>query len=171
MIAALYILGTSHTLQCGSAECTQASIFAFDTELRKLCEKLKIRCIADEMTPDGLKLYKVRKTIGERVARDLRIAHHHVDLSLKKRSALSLGETSVAITAMSCGFGDDGSGFREAFGDLADGIRERYWIAKILEIKQWPTLFVCGADHAVSVRRLWRRLGLEAKVVHLDYEP
>lgn len=168
--ADLYILGTSHALQCGSKKCSPSSILAFDTELRGLCERFKIRRIAEEMNADGLTHHEITETVGQRMARELGIAHQTVDLSRKERVDLSIDDSVVLATSMRYGIAN-GGGFREAFDDLADGVRERVWLSRILANEEWPTLFVCGSDHAPSLRRLWRRLGLDAKVVHFDYEP
>lgn len=170
MATELYILGTSHSLQCGSAECAQASILAFETKLRRLCETFKIQRIAEEMTADGLTRHEVTETVGQRVARGIRIEHQPVDLSPKERSDVSIDDTVVIATVRRYGI-FNGSAFREAFDDLADGIRERVWVARLLSKEEWPVLFICGSDHAVSVRRLCRRLGISAEVVHRDYEP
>lgn len=170
MATELYILGTSHPLQCGSAECTQANILAFDTELRRLCEIFKIQRIAEEMTADGLTRHKVTETVGQRVAKDIEIPHQPVDLSPEERICISIDDSVVIATVRRYGIFDGGP-FREAFDDLADGIRERVWVARILSREEWPILFICGSDHAVSVRRLSRRLSIDAKVVHRDYKP
>ena len=166
----LYILGTSHPLQCGSAECAQATILAFDAELRRLCETFKIQRITEEMTADGLAQHKVTDTVGQRVAKDFGILHQPVDLSPQERIGISIDDSVVIATVRRYGIFDGGP-FREAFDDLADGIRERVWLARILSKEEWPVLFICGSDHAVSVRRLCRRLGIDAKVAHRDYEP
>jgi ABC-type ATPase with predicted acetyltransferase domain len=163
-----YILGTSHPLQCGSTECTPASIGAFDEELRRLCEIYKIQRISEEMTAEGLVHHKATETIGQRVARDAGITHQTVDLSQKERNVLSMGDSVVIATVQRQGIFDGGP-FREAFDDLCDGIRERVWVARILSGKEWPVLVICGADHAVSVRRLCRGLGMNAKIAHRDY--
>jgi hypothetical protein len=159
----LYIIGTSHLLQCGSAECTQSHIQVFDAEPRKLCSTLKIQRIAEEMTEDGLAHYKVNETIGQRVANDIKVSYQTVDLSIKDRSGLSLGDSEVIATVRRWAVFDGGP-FREAFDDLVDGIRERVWIARLLSGKDWPILFICGSDHAVSVRRLCRRLDMETQL-------
>ena len=148
----------------------QSSVQTFDAELRRLCGSFKIQRIAEEMTEDGLIHHKVVETIGQRVARDMVVSYQTVDLSVKERHSLSMDDSVVLATVKRWSI-FDGSPFREAFDDLADGIRERVWIARLLSGKEWPILFICGSDHAVSVRRLCRGLGMEAKVVYRDYEP
>lgn len=170
MATDLYILGTSHPLQCGSDEFTQESIIAFDAELRRLCESFKIRRIAEEMTIDGLARFNVAESVGQRVAKGIGIAHQPVDLTPQERIGISIDDSVVIATVRRYHIFDGGP-FREAFDDLADGIRERVWLVRMLSREEWPILFICGSDHVISVRRLWRRLGVDAKVVHRDYEP
>jgi hypothetical protein len=89
---------------------------------------------------------------------------------MKERGDFSLNDSAVIATVRRWRVFDGGP-FREAFDDLVDGIRERVWIARLLSGKDWPILFICGSNHAVSVRRLCRGLGMDAQVIHLDYEP
>ncbi len=168
--ADLYILGTNHPLQCGSISCAQLRVQAFETEVRSLCKKYKIQRVAEEMTKEGLKKHKVTATVGQRVAKDIGAEYQMVDLRQTERRNLSIDDSPVISTVMRYHIAQ-GGGFREAFDDLADGVRERVWIGRILSGAKWPTLFVCGSNHVISVRRLWRCLGLASKVVHLDYEP
>jgi hypothetical protein len=171
MGAALYILGTSHPLQCGTAACAQVTIDAFHKELRKICDVRKIRRIAEEMTTEGLKQQGVTETIAEKVAKSMGIAHHNVDLTTKERSEIALDDSSVINAVRSLGISDRVGAFREAFDELVDDVRERCWSGRILARNEWPTLFVCGANHVKSVRRLWCCLGIDAVIVHVDYEP
>ncbi len=171
MNVALYILGTSHPLQCGVADLAQASIVGFKDELHRICDEFKIGRIAEEMTAEGLKRYGVNETIAEKVAKSMRIPHHNVDLTIKERRNFSLDEFDAAKAATGIGFADGGGAFREAFNELAGEVRERCWSARILAGKEWPTLFVFGADHVQNVHRLWHRLGIGAVIVHADYEP
>lgn len=170
MTIEVFILGTSHPLQCGSAECTKENIVAFEKEVRSLCKKLSVKRIAEEMTVEGLAHNGVTETIPQRIARDIAVPVQHVDLQQKDRSTLSINDSTVINTVRRHGIFDGGP-FREAFDDLADGVRERVWVARMLSRTEWPVLFVCGSEHAASVRRLFRGLGIDSTVVHLDYEP
>ncbi len=171
MNVTLYILGTSHPLQCGVADLAQASIVGFKDELHKICDEFKIRRIAEEMTAEGLTQHGVKETIAEKVAKSMRIPYHNVDLTPKERRDISLDDSVVINVVMSFGFADGGGAFRAAFVELAGDVRERCWSARILAGKEWPTLFVFGADHVQNVHRLWHRLGIGAVIVHADYEP
>ena len=166
----IYVMGMSHSLQCGSADLPEGSDASFESELGSLLEKYNIKRIAEEMSPDGLRKQEVSETIAQRVAKELDIAYQAIDLSSEERSDLSLNDSTLFQVMSSFGI-EDGGSLRQAFDDLADGIRERIWIARILSQKQWPVFLLCGSEHTVSVRKLWRCMGFASKIVYLDYEP
>ena len=167
----LFIIGTSHTLQCATAGTDDSKVAAFEAELRRVCEEHQIVRIAEEMSEAGLAHQSVECTVGAGVAKALRIEHHHVDLEPEERAALSLDDGPMLNIILHRAFPDGGGTFRTAFDALGDAVRERCWIGRMLARNQWPTLFVCGADHTDSVEQLWRSLGLPVFVVHRDYEP
>ena len=171
MNAAIYLFGTSHSLQCAAPGVEGSKVAAFEAELHHVCEKHAIVRIAEEASKSGLSCCGVECTIGARVAQKLGIEHHNVDLEPEERAALSLDDGPMLNIVLRSGFPDGGSGFRAAYSVIGDAVRERIWIGRILARSQWPTLFVCGADHTTSVEQLWRSLALPVTVVHRDYEP
>ena len=168
---ALFIIGTSHTLQCGTAEADSLKVAAFEAELHRVCAEHRIARVAEEMSHAGLAHQEVECTVGYRVARALGIEHQHVDLEPLERIALSLDDGTMLNVVHLCSFPDGGGTFRDAFNELWDAVRERSWIGRVLARGEWPALFVCGADHTDSVEKLWRSLDLPVIVVHRDYEP
>lgn len=167
----LFLIGTSHTLQCGSPEVDPVKVIAFESEVRRICADARIARIVEEMSECGLKYQQVKSTIGARVALELGLAHQHVDMEPSERASLSLDDSTMLNIVMNYGFPDGGGSFREAFDALRDSVRERCWIGRMLSRKEWPALFVCGADHTDSIQSLWQSLGLPITVVHRDYEP
>jgi len=170
MAADIYVMGTNHPLQCGRADVPKTSVASYESELRTALDKYNIKRVAEEMSPDGRKEHKVSKTVAQRVAKELGLPYQAVDLTNKDRARLSLGDSTVLQVTRSFKIQNAGP-FRQGFDDLADGIRERIWIARILSEEQWPVFLICGSEHAVSIRRLWRCMGFVTKLVHLDYEP
>jgi hypothetical protein len=164
----LFIMGTDHSLQCGQSNWSQDSILAFDTEVRRLCADHGIKCIAEEMTSAALKERGVTQTRGRRIARKLAINHHYVDLSPKARSRLFIRDPRVNACLSNVGLPDTG---KDAYCDLVQGIRERLWVVRLIEEREWPALFICGANHSTAVQRIWQELGLEAEIAHADYDP
>lgn len=167
----LYILGTSHPLQCGSPECSLKHIAAFETKLRSICDSYNIICIAEEMSQEGLSEHTVTETVAEKLAKSQGIRHHYVDLTSQERAELSFDEAAMVKTVTSIGFKDAGGNFRCAFDKTRDEVRERCWTARILAKQQWPTLLICGSDHSENMHALWSRFGLNAVIVHKGYEP
>ncbi|WP_295590273.1 hypothetical protein, partial [uncultured Lamprocystis sp.] len=50
-------------------------------------------------------------------------------------------------------------------------IRERIWIARIYAANCWPTLFICGANHAMNVQTLLCQTGCRSTILAMDYDP
>jgi hypothetical protein len=167
----LFLFGASHTLQCGHESCAPASIAMFRDEMVRVCKQESIKRIAEEMSAEGLARHNATATVGTLVAADLGICHQNIDLTNAEKVALSIDDTPVLATVERFHAGDGGSGFREAMDDLADAVRERIWIARLLAKAHWPALFICGSDHVQSVRRIFRSVGLDSKVVHRDFGP
>lgn len=167
----LYILGTSHPLQCGSAECSPAQVDAFRAELQRIFTVYKIKCVAEEMTDEGLKRLDVSSTLAQQEALQNDIQHHSVELSEEERHRFSLSQSEFVSLLTSISSNDGGAKLRNGFDRSLCEVRERCWIARILAKQQWPTLLICGADHSRSVAKLWRRFGLKVFVLHEDYEP
>ena len=111
----LYIIGTAHTLQCGSRG-TDAT--RFERELRRACETHAVARIAEEMSRDGLAHQEVECTIGAGVAVLLGIEHQIVDLERAERESLSLGDGAMLNIVLNHEFPDGGKSFRQAFNVL-----------------------------------------------------
>lgn len=171
MTPMLYILGMSHPLQCGAAECPAGLRATFEADLRKVCASHDIRRVAEEMSKEGLDRYGVTETIGQRIAKELKFAYCGVDLNREERQELCLDDTPVLTTVMNHELPGGNAAFRQAFDELVDEVRERCWTARLLAENNWPTLFICGANHVKCMARLWRSLGLYANVIQHDYEP
>lgn len=170
MQAVLFVLGTSHPIQCGIAGVGSAMVSKFEAELRRICDEFGICRIAEEMNEPGLRRHGVSRTVAQRIAEENGIKLDHIDLSLEDRVALSLDDGVMLEIAMGT-HGVDAWRFRDAFDVLWSDVRERAWIGRLLRGNQWPVLFICGSDHSESIERLWKSLGLPVTVVHRDYEP
>jgi hypothetical protein len=178
MSALLYLFGTSHNYQCGGLiltnspqspeKCTPEQIQSFESELKKIFQEHNIRCIVEEMTPEGRKTRQVEETIARKLAIQFSIHHHDVDLTEAEKGDLSLFDCPLLSPFK---FNDGGNQVRSAFTIMTHEIRERVWAARIANNNSWPALFILGANHVEPFRRIWIRLGGEATVVHEDYVP
>jgi hypothetical protein len=127
----LYVLGTSHPLQCASAECMPAQVDAFREELRRIFEAHNIRCVAEEMDAEGLRRYDIASTIAQPLALSLYIQHHNVDLTGEERNRFSLGQAARVNVATRVPSKYCGAKFNRGFDSILNEVRERCWVARI----------------------------------------
>ena len=167
----VYIVGTAHSIQCGNTEkSTQEKIAAFCTEIRGIYEQYGIKRIAEEMSRDGLKRQCVEKTLGNRIADDYGICHHHVDLERSERTKLSLDDSLQSIEQRNLDVSNTVT-LSEGIERLGHEVRERVWIARMISRNTWPVLFICGSDHSANVHELFRHIGMSAEILHDDFDP
>ncbi len=138
-------------------------------EVRALVELHGIKRISEEMTAEGLERYEVDRTIAGTVADELNVEYEHIDLARADSAAISLTDAPALKTIMSRGFTGDKQIFQDALGILADEVRERVWVHRILLGESWPVLFICGSEHVVPVTRLWQKIGLPQAIAHRDF--
>ena len=174
MTREVFVLGTSHSLQCGAAECGADRITLLEQEVRRVLSEFGIRRIAEEMSEDGLRERvpdKGRRTVCQRIAGD-EVRVNLVDLGEQERASLSLSNRHIDTFMFK--HSEDHSRWnkiREVFSELCGEVRERVWVARVLAGDEWPVLFVCGAEHAVSVQRLFERVGVQATLICRDFDP
>ena len=179
MTRGVFIFGTCHKLQCGAAECGVDKISLLEREIRRIVPEYGIRRIAEEMSDDGLRGSSAGdqepETVCQRIAGD-DVPVQFVDLGVKERACLSLSRNNIAAFILNDFFQgtsetESAEKVCDAFDKLCDEVRERVWVARVLSRDEWPVLLVCGADHAVSVSALFKRIGVQATVICRDFDP
>jgi hypothetical protein len=50
-------------------------------------------------------------------------------------------------------------------------IRERHWLTELLNLNNWPVLFICGAEHVSPFQQLLQENALSAEVAAPDWAP
>ena len=173
MTPEVFILGTSHLLQCGTAE-NRASVSLLEEEIRRVLSEYGIRSIAEEVSCDGLREKAGGKSLGpvcQRIAGD-DIPVHFVDLDKEERAGLKLSNAYLdAFILNHAEVENEWGRVRGALSEMCGQVRERVWVARVLALDEWPVLLVCGADHVVSVGKLFSCIGVRATVVHRDFDP
>ena len=172
MTREVFILGISHKLQCGVAECGVDKISLLEKEIRRVLCKYGIRRIAEEMSADGLRKIggdKVVETVCERIAGG-KVPVHFVDLNVKERACLPFWDRDIGALMFKHN-NSEMEWIRNALTVLGDEVRERVWVARVLSGDEWPVLVVCGPDHAVSVSALFKCIGVQATVICRDFDP
>ena len=174
MTREVFILGTSHSLQCGAAECGRDKISRLEDEIRRVLTEHGIGRIAEEMSNDGLRERAGDRspgTVCKRIAGD-DVPVHFVDLGVEERARLSLSKDDIDDCMFKQTQDNDARiRVREALSDLCGEVRERVWVARVLSRDEWPVLFVCGANHADPVSRLFERVEIQATIICRDFDP
>ena len=182
MTREVFIFGTCHELQCGSAECGVDKISLLEREIQRIVSEYRIRRIAEEMSDDGFREKagdEASGTVCQRIAGD-DVLVQFVDLGVKERAFLSLSRENIAAFILNDFFQgtsetESAEKVCDAFDKLCDEVRERVWVARVLSRDEWPVLFVCGACHADSVNALFncigKRIGVQATVICRDFDP
>ena len=175
MTPAVFVFGTSHPLQCGAAECEDDHIALFEQEIQRVLSQYGIRRIAEEMSEDGLREWVGDNASGGTVCRRIApdgVPVDYVDLGAEERACLSLSDGNVVGFAVRHFAGTrEQVDVRDSFSLLCGEVRERVWVGRVLSGDEWPVLFVCGADHAVSISRLFARVGVESTIICRDFDP
>jgi hypothetical protein len=153
MCSKIVIIGTDHKLQCGKSEKTKKfsddKHDKFKSIIEELCKNYKINLLAEEMSDQGLANHGVEETVSSEVARNINIKHEYIDLTIEQRRELYIADENFVPVSISLPSSASIENTRPLLvKNLSSPIRERYWLAKILSLDTWPTLFVCGADHA-----------------------
>ena len=167
----LYIIGTSHSFQCGGDRCTVAQAHAFEQELITVCKTHNIAQIAEEISADAKPDFGVDFTIGEKVAKSLAIRHAELDLTRAERKSLSIEDLRCPAQMAFNRVVQDTQRLHSAAENLRSEVRERIWIARLICQRAWPTLLILGADHVETFQAKWCTFGVSAKVIHADYAP
>jgi predicted methyltransferase len=177
MTPTIFIFGTNHRLQCGAEKCSKEHIENFRGYVREICEAHAVQFVVEEMSEKGLERYDVQSTVARQVAKELALAHEYTDLDDSERSRLHISDGDLAGIALSLSRREqsnrgNASCTREALTQrLSNPIRERYWAATILAKDVWPTLFICGADHVLSVSSILGGLVERICILEYDHDP
>ena len=169
----IFILGTSHELQCGAPSCGDEQISLFHEKIRSVLSEYGIARIAEEMSDEGFAESGGDKALGtvcQRVAGDVPV--QFVDLPSEERHRLELSPDDVARRTISyTQTTTEAVKFRDVATTLCGEVRERVWVARVLSRHEWPVLLVCGATHVAPVQGMFERLGIQATIICADFEP
>ena len=138
MAREVFILGTSHSLQCGIAKRGADSVSLLEKEIRRILSKYGIRRVAEEMSRDGLRERfgdEAHRTVCQRTAGDA-VPVVFVDISEKERAGLALSNDDVdAFMFKHSEDNSERNRIRKAFSDLCGEVRERVWVARVLSVR------------------------------------
>lgn len=170
----LIIVGTGHSLQCGSDPYTESEIEGFRNFVRNLCQREKIRFIAEEMSNDGLKDHSAESSIFWPLQSEaaLKVEHAYIDINRSLRDKLGIGDLGLRKAAIRPDDMEPDKKLEQLYDmNLTHAIRECSWLAKILSKNSWPTLLICGADHVKSMVSRAKSVEIQVVVANEDYQP
>ncbi|MBY0238544.1 MAG: hypothetical protein K2X55_04445 [Burkholderiaceae bacterium] len=163
------LLGTSHPLQCGT--CGGVAAESFNTVLTAICKNYGVLAIAEEIDSVGLRKHSVTETIGAQVCRYLQIQSAYCDASWEDRVELRKSFPAfepIDTTLSAQQLAECELEFEDRYMPPA---RERFWLAKILQLESWPLLFICGSDHFDTFGALLRENGIQVINGPADWVP
>lgn len=157
----IFIIGTSHSLQCGTSSHSSDQIANFIDFVKELCQTNNIKCIIEEMSNRGLLCHNTKKTIPSIIANDLDIDYHPFDLDEKQLGMLKISPGEIVSYSRNISKQDLlNDTIALLTNKLQHSARERYWLTSILSVNSWPTLFICGSDHAQNMQDLINSIGI-----------
>ena len=145
---------TSHPLQCGNEKCcSKEQVQEFKQWLEQICKNYGIKCIVEEMTDEDLQIQGVENTIAYALSKNLNLKKHlYTDLSNEHIADLYVFIDAFMLREPT---NERKNSKRELLHQhLLNPIRERFWLANILNLNIWPTLFICGIDHVNNMVEL-----------------
>ena len=162
MTTAVFILGTLHSIQCGKNQ-DSAIVGKFKHRVLEVCQTRNVRQIAEEMSLDALSKQGLNRSIPAEIATELRIPHCYCDPGVDERKDLGIIEDNCVELN---GWLKDWSEQKIQEMKLLEWEkRENIWLTRLEELNIWPTLFICGSDHACRFHALLQKTGRESEVV------
>jgi len=150
----IYLVGVDHlkTQWIDEYESNAHFVSLFINSLRQAVKKFKVEIIAEELNEDELAGYNVSKSSssGYLIARECEIEHIFCDPNLREREDLS-------IPAPPC------TSEQNRKSDFQK--RERFWLNKIIHLKDKAAVFICGRNHVESFRQLLEGNGFKVTVL------
>lgn len=161
------IVGTSHSYQIPTSPSPAANEFrAF---LGEICNTHLVRAIAEEMSQEALANWHVTSSLCHELAIATGVSHRYCDLDELQRSASGVRHVNYIKVD---GFLNDWSTEKiEQESSASHSIRERHWMTELLDLNNWPVLFICGAEHVLAFQQLLQENGLSAEVAAHDWTP
>ena len=155
-LAVVIIVGTSHPLQMASQE--------LKATLQDLCCRFSVSAIGEEMSDDATQEYSSVVSVPVQVAKALRLPHRYCDPGRTERARLGIRQDNDICAQLSLSEDEIDTQLKESRAK-----RESYWLDQLLDLNIWPVLFVCGADHVDSFRRLLQREDIDVHVAAADW--
>jgi hypothetical protein len=161
------ILGTDHKYQRRDPLLRESQHEEFAAYLTQLVSKHGIKLLAEEYTTQALREQGISETTVETLATGLGIAHCYCDLDREARYGLRIfQENDIRMKGFLKGWTESEISEKIAQSHRA---RERFWLERLVEMKIWPALFICGAVHARHFAKLLRSKRFDVSLIEEEW--
>lgn len=162
------IVGTSHSIQMATKDVKAQAGKELQDFLIGLCRTHGICAVAEELSAEALAQYQRVASIPMQTAELEKIKHRFCDPDNAERVRLGicLDENLMRAQGQLDGLSEIDIASRIA---TEHAKRERYWLAEIQTLNQWPILFICGANHVGNFRALLEQEGFIVFVAAADW--
>lgn len=178
----VYLLGTSHALQGGhetKKTVCKNDLIKFKKFLFEICRAYEIKTIGEEMRPENLDDRHKGVSIPMEAASFLKdVKHEYCQPSEKQIEAMGIRYsgyfTQGRLFPEPLKREDQKNLTHEEADELEwqeDLKREPYWLCKIQDFKNWPTLFICGSKHVSTFSRLLKTATFTVRIIDEKWEP
>ena len=163
----IVLIGTTHDFQRGFPSCSIQAEQEFIAFLLQCCVTHKAALVAEEMCGVHMAAKPRKDSTCLSVARSLNIPHAYCEPPVDERAALGIRDAQqIRVTA----FHERWSKRRLAKEIAAAfAFRESIWLERLKLEDTWPVLFVCGANHVSSFKKLILSAGYTVRCVRRDW--
>jgi hypothetical protein len=152
------IVGTSHSYQIPPTGPAANELRAF---LGEIVNTHLVRVIAEEMSQEALANWDVTSTLCLELAIATGVSHRYCDLDGAQRSAAGVRDVHH-MKADGFIYGWSTEQIEQEIR-ASHSIRERHWMTELLDLNNWPVLFICGAEHVLPFQQLLQENGLSCR--------
>ncbi|HEX3495571.1 MAG TPA: hypothetical protein VHT02_00090, partial [Methylocella sp.] len=114
------------------------------------------------MNHEALACRNATSSLCHELAIEIGVSHRYCDLKMAQRNAA--GVRSVNDIKADDFFRNWSPEKIEQECRASNSIRERHWMNELLDLNDWPVLFICGADHVSPFQQMLDENELSAQV-------
>lgn len=167
MSRTVFVLGTDHRYQTRDTFFAETQHEAFVQFVAETCRAHGIRAIAEEINTQALAEASVEESVPQRIAHTLGLPHQYSDPDRATRMRLGIWQQNdIRARAFLHSWAEP---VLQEKLQASDRARERYWLEQIIVLNVWPVLFICGADHSMSLISLLSEFNLQSQLVARDW--
>ena len=153
-------------VQVNNGQLRPEDIKRFRDLLEEACKALAAQAIAEELCEEWVRERKGTDSVCREEARRMGLKHRYCDPNTAKRNELGIRNRTDIYHEIQLERGEQTPPREivETAYRIGDERREKYWLEELRLLDIWPVIFVCGAYHTESFRKLLEDEGFTCKV-------